>query len=505
MRIFELTTTVVLVAYLTYQISPHRDNYSCFACLPLVCLPIIILHLIIESARWEMLPIYLVFIAATYQAVASQWAMDVQTHYIINVLGLGCVGVGIVLSTVFPVFELPSPTGPYPVGTTSRLFIDRGRTNPADLGGPRELMVQIWYPTDRSSMGKVAAYQQRATTTVWDARFSLAKTHSIIDASLRKSQSRYPVLLYAPSWNGMRTENTHLAEELASRGYVIVGIDHPYSSFATVFPDGHVIRSRLLDEDFYSTESSFNRFLETAETEIQARTDDVRFVVNALGQLDEADSADLFANRLDLDRLGIFGFSLGGGVAAQACWRDSRFKACLNMDGFMAGESLKQRGIAPLFFMSEADPIDPQRSSELSLPKRREKALDWEQFVQARKLFSTFGGYWLTIKPAKHFNFSDYAFSSPIHFFSRSGAIDPVRVAGTIDRYAFAFFELYLRGNNHKWLEEPVGDLAEYRFEKAGSASEGSNSSPQAVATDPHSGGRIDNKPIDDPGLTKKD
>jgi dienelactone hydrolase len=264
----------------------------------------------------------------------------------------------------------------------------------------------------------------------------------------------------------MRTENTHLAEQLASQGYVVVGIDHPYGSYATVLPDGQVIKSKLLDEDFYSTEASFNRFLKTAETEIRTRADDARFVVDALEELDAAGPTEPFAHRLDLNRVGIFGFSLGGGVAAQTCWLDRRFKACLNMDGFMACESLEHGAIAPLFFMSEIDPVPADGLEQLSLSKRREKALDWEQFTQARKLFSTFGGYWLTIKPSKHFNFSDYVFSSPIHFFSRSGAIDPTRAARTIDRYSFAFFELYLRGGNQPLLDELIRDSAEIRFEK---------------------------------------
>ncbi|OAF13569.1 hypothetical protein AYJ54_43345 [Bradyrhizobium centrolobii] len=473
MRILELTTAVGLIAYLACQLSPHRDGYPWLAYLPFLCVAIIVLHLMLEGARWEMLPIYFVAMASIYQEVAPQWTTDVQAQYVVGLIGLCCIGIGILLSTVFPVFELLPPTGPYLVGTSIRHFVDRSRTDPENPSNPRELMVQIWYPADRSFKGRVAAYQQRATTTVWDARFSLAKTHSIVDATLAASQTRYPLLLYAPSWNGMRTENTHLAEQLASHGYVVVGIDHPYSSFATVFPDGRIIKSKLLDEDFYSTEQSFSRFLVTAETEIRTRADDARFVLNALEKIDVADQGEPFADRLDLDHVGIFGFSLGGGVAAQACWLDRRFKACLNMDGLMAGESLKHGAIAPLFFMSEVDPSPPDSVAEISPSRRREKALDWEQFVQARKLFSTFGGYWLTIKPAKHFNFSDYAFSSPLHFFSRSGAINPARAARTIDQYALAFFESYLKGDFQPLLEEPTRDLAEIRFEKSAIDPEG--------------------------------
>jgi dienelactone hydrolase len=467
MRILELSAVVTLIAYVAYELSPYRNDYLWLAYLPLLCIPIVALHLWLEGPRWEMVPIYFVFVASVYQEIAPQWTMDVQAQYVVAVIGLCCIGVGILLSTIFPVFQLPPPTGPYAVGTSIRHLVDESRADPVKPGAPRELMVQIWYPAERGSKGRVALYQERATTTLWDARFSLAKTHSVIDATLRASETRYPVLLYAPSWNGMRTENTHLAEQMASQGFVVVGIDHPYSSFATVFPDGRVITSKLLDEDFYVTEASFDRFLKTAETEIRTRADDARFVLNALEKLDAVDEGGPFAHRLDLDHVGIFGFSLGGGVAAQACWLDRRFKACLNMDGLMAGESFKRGAIAPLFFMSEVDPSPPGYFAGISPAKSREKALDWEQFVQARKLFSTFGGYWLTIKRAKHFNFSDYAFSSPLHFFSRSGVINPTTAARTVDQYAFAFFEYYLKGDSHPLLEEPTSDLTEIRFEKS--------------------------------------
>ena len=36
---------------------------------------------------------------------------------------------------------------------------------------------------------------------------------------------RFPVLIFAPSWTGRRNQNTVQAEELASHGFVVVGIE----------------------------------------------------------------------------------------------------------------------------------------------------------------------------------------------------------------------------------------------------------------------------------------
>ncbi|WP_407152755.1 alpha/beta hydrolase family protein [Bradyrhizobium sp. ORS 86] len=466
MRTLELSVAVGLFVYLADQLSGHRHGYLGLHYLPFICVAAAVAHVWFEGYRWQMLPIYLVVAGCAMQAIVPRWTSDVQLQYFSCLTGLFLLGGGVVLSTVFPVFELPAPDGLYAVGTEVRHVVDLHRLEPAEPSNPRELMLQIWYPAGRSVKTELAPYQERATTTGWDAHFSLAKTHSAIDAPLAVSESRYPVVLYAPSWTGMRTENTHLAEQLASHGYVVVGMDHPYSSLATAFPDGRVIRTKLSDEGFYSSDRSFRRFLETAEMEIRIRADDARFVLDTLHDLNEADPHGRFTDRLNLNQIGIFGFSLGGGVAAQACWLDHRFKACLNMDGLMAGESLSRGTNAPLFTMSEADPLPPDSLANITPTKRREMTLDREQFVQMRALLSTYGGYWLTIKRAKHFNFSDYPFSSPIRLFGRSGAIAPTKAAQIVDKYALAFFACYLKGTTQPTLEDAPIDAPDFQFQK---------------------------------------
>ncbi|MEH2544094.1 dienelactone hydrolase [Bradyrhizobium sp. AZCC 2262] len=454
MRILELSIVAALLGYIVNLLSPYRGEYLWFGFVPLLCLLAVALHLVVEGYRWQMLPIYSVLCACLLYETVPSLITDVQAQYFAGLVALCCLGAGIVLSTAFPVFQLPPPTGPHAVGTQIRHLVDDKRRYSADPNSPRELMVQIWYPAAASARGRVAPYRESVTTTLQDARFSLVKTHSIIDAPLAGFQTRYPLLLYAPSWNGMRTENTLLAEEFASHGYIVAAIDHPYSSLATAFPDGRVVRTKLLDEDFYSSETTFSGFLKTAEMQIRIRTDDVRLVLDTFEDFERADPEGLLTHHLDLDHTGIFGFSLGGGVAAQASWLDRRLKACVNMDGLMAGESLERGTIAPLFFMSEAAPPSPSSIPDANPSTRRELVLDWEQFVQMRKLFTTYGGYWLTIPTAKHFNFSDYAFSSPLRIFNLSGPIVPANAARSISRYALAFFDQHLKRIDQSLLTE---------------------------------------------------
>jgi dienelactone hydrolase len=467
MRFLELSIVIGLLGYVVHLLSPTRTGYLWFNFIPWLCLACVALHLVIEGYRWQMLPVYAVLCTGILREAVPGLIVDVQAQYLAGIMALCCLGFGIILSTVFPVFELPPATGPLAVGTQVRHLIDNNRREPANLNSQRELMVQFWYPAKTSAGGRVAPYRESATTTFQDARFALVKTHSIVGAPLVDSQVRYPVVLYVPSWDGMRTENTFLAEELASHGYIVVGIDHPYSSLATAFPDGRVVRTNLLDEDFYSSDVAVSEFLKTAETQIRIRADDARFVLDTLQNIDAADPTKLLTSHLDLDHIGIVGFSVGGGVAAQACWLDRRLKACVNLDGMMAGESLEEGAKAPLLFVNEKDPPSPESVPNASPSKHRELVLDWKQFLQMRKLLSRYGGYWLTFPKVKHFNFSDYAFSSPLRIFSLSGPIVPTTAARTFSRYTLAFLDQYLKGIDQPLLNDRAPHAPEVLFERS--------------------------------------
>jgi len=454
---------VGLFGYLLHLLSPDRTEYGWISWCLWLCVPILAWHLHAEGYRWQMLPVYIVLAAGIVSQMLPGLMTDPELQYATAVLMLGVLGGGIVLSTVFPVFQLPAPTGPYQVGTQVRHFVDDSRREPALPERARELMVQIWYPAATSG-GEQAAYRERATTSVTSAQFALVKTHALVGPPLASVQPRYPVLIYEPSWDGMRTENTALSEELASHGYIVVGIDHPYGSSTTVFPDGRIVRTALSDEHAYDSEAGYQDFVRTIEAQIMLRTADLRFVLDRLGALDASDPEALLSGRLDLGRIGVFGFSLGGGVAAQASWSDPRLKACIDMDGVMAGESLLDGARVPLLLMAGPDPVPPGEVPNATPAQRREMGYEWEQFVQIKKLLQAHGGYWLSITHVQHFNFSDKAFSSPLRKLNQAGRISPQRAARIIREYALAFFDRHLKGLAQPLLDRSHSDL-EYRFE----------------------------------------
>ena len=145
---------------------------------------------------------------------------------------------------------LPEPTGPYPAGTVSVWLTDTSRPDPWVPGvNARELMVSLWYPAVPSD-GRRARYMtpaeselhlaSRAIAGIPPDLLSTVKTNAVCDARPAGRQHSLPLVVLSPGFTSSRSTLTALAEDLASHGYVVAGIDHTYESHATAFPDGRV-------------------------------------------------------------------------------------------------------------------------------------------------------------------------------------------------------------------------------------------------------------------------
>ena len=149
---------------------------------------------------------------------------------------------------------LPGPTGRYPIGTLTRHWVDHDRREifAGPDGGPRELMVQVWYPARAGATSPRAPYVDDARTLerlallmglprrAFEGLASVL-THAVRDAPVADDGLAYPVLLFSHGRCGVREHNTFQVEELASHGYVVVTIDHPYAASGVRFPDGRLV------------------------------------------------------------------------------------------------------------------------------------------------------------------------------------------------------------------------------------------------------------------------
>ena len=392
-----------------------------------------------------------------------------------NLFGLILLGCANLLSAILPVFKFPTPTGPYRVGTVSMRLVDNSRAEMLSKKPQpyRELMIQIWYPAEPATGAAVDRYlsnldgpnaaelKQQIYGTLL-RQLDLVKTHACREAPLSAAKPRYPVLIFSPAWSGARNQNTFQVGEFASHGFVAVGIDHTYCSGVTVFPDGRIeYSSSDLDLDF-KTPEGVRRYLTNADAQIQIRTQDASFVLNELEKMNATNSSGLFAGRLDISRVGIFGHSFGGAVAAQACFVDKRFKAGLNMDGMLFQESARLPVEQPFMFMNsdEARPTKEQMARDTYVKMVGDSWEVQDDFLKRN------GGYNLTLRDAKHINFSDNALFSPLRRLTGAGRINAHRCMAVVNGYSLAFFRKYLEDAPNQILDGPSSDYPEVTFEK---------------------------------------
>jgi len=253
--------------------------------------------------------------------------------------------------------QLPKPTGALGIGTTDYHLIDTHRherhsNNPNDH---RELMLQIWYPGRITGNEEKALYAHpvivesvikqlqeppaHIPADKLDYLYTL-RTHSVKNAPILAGH--YPVIIFSPGGGASLNMYTSLLEELASHGYIVVGLNHPYVTDKVIFPDGRIItEEKIVDQD----QRRKNR-----ETECRVWVQDIQFVVDQLLKMN-ADEKSMLHNKLDLAHLGVFGHSFGGSASVGACQIDTRFKAGADIDGKLYDLNQEQPLRTPFMFI----------------------------------------------------------------------------------------------------------------------------------------------------------
>jgi len=143
--------------------------------------------------------------------------------------------------------SLPRPTGSDAVGLDTLHLVDASRPDPwVPQSGPRQLMVSMYYPA-LPLTGRPAPYlspaEAQALITFADldeviSATTLAGTRTWARIGAVPLPGRYPLVVLSTGFSVPRYELTGLAEDLASKGFVVASIDHAYESTATQFPGG---------------------------------------------------------------------------------------------------------------------------------------------------------------------------------------------------------------------------------------------------------------------------
>lgn len=472
MRALETLLTLLNAVYLLFQGMPRREANRQVQYLPLMGVLAAVLQLAVEKPRWQMIPMYtLTFALLAHTLIffinnSAERRLELGKKW--GITGWIFLTFAILLPFLVPIPELPEPTGPFPVGTTSFFWVDESREEyyaDTDSSPKRQIMVQAWYPAAPYPEAPTAPYLQGLPliaeslarrynlTPFLFSYIDLMRTHAYLDAPLAEDEPGYPVLVFSHGWFGFRSQSTYLMEELASQGYIIFSVDHTYGALATVFPDGEVVLSNSEALPHGVPDAQYIRAIQKLG---DTWVGDLRFVLDQVERLNSGELASPFEGQLDLSRLGIFGHSTGGGAAVEACWLDERCQAGLAMDAWLEPYSSKmaQEGLVKPFLFLE--------SENWSGDTEDENTILFSQLYD----HTTSDIYLLTISGSKHFDFADIPALTPL--VSLSSLNPPLygrRILEITSTYSLAFFERYLEGEDQPLLESPSPDFPEVRYE----------------------------------------
>lgn len=144
----------------------------------------------------------------------------------------------------------------------------------------RKLTVEVWYPAtdDASGSTSLRAFIRDGKTEV------TLEGQGIRDAAPKKPDSAYPLIIVSHGYPGNRFLMSHLAENLASKGYVVASIDHLESTYRTQAAFGSTLVNRSFDQ---------------------------LFVLDEIDRMSK-DDGHFLSGMADASTAGIIGYSMGG-------------------------------------------------------------------------------------------------------------------------------------------------------------------------------------------------
>ncbi|MBO5154266.1 MAG: dienelactone hydrolase family protein [Eubacterium sp.] len=337
--------------------------------------------------------------------------------------------VSLVPAFIFTEYAGLETSGEYEVAQAAAILIDKDRVETFETDGSnREIPVHFYYP----------------------------KTDVI-------AQSSCPVVLFSHGAFGYYESNTSTYMELASNGYVVISLDHPYHSFFTEDTDGKLITvdPAFLQEVMYVNENN------TPETDIhdlshkwlEIRTADISCVLDSVEEAkqsgtvndawfieneEEKSAIESVLAMADVDKIGLMGHSLGGAASVSVGRYRDDVDAVIDLDGTMLGEQI---GYADGKYQYEEEPYPVPLF-----------ALDSEShyYYEGQKYGNLYVNHYVLehavdakhefIAGAAHMNFTDLPlFAPPLASMLGTGTVDATECIETMNAMVLEYMNCYLK------------------------------------------------------------
>lgn len=332
-------------------------------------------------------------------------------------------------------------SGPYKVIESDIILVDASRVETFETdGSKREVPAHFFYPENINEL----------------------------------EEKSLPLIVFSHGAFGYYQSNMSTYMELASNGYVVVSLDHPYHSFFTKDTDGKTI---TVDPNFFQTAMNVGNS-DVSESEVyditskwmELREDDVNFVLDTIIEASETNelgdewflsdaNEDMICDiikHIDITRIGVIGHSLGGATAVNVGRREDVL-AVVDLDGTMIGE---ETGVKDGIIQVDETPYDTPLLS-IDNDEHHFSRIECEEtgVVYANNIIldNATEGFETYVEGSGHMNFTDLPLISPtLASLLGTGDVDSEECMMKINSITLKFFDCYLKGSGDFAVDEKI-------------------------------------------------
>lgn len=319
-------------------------------------------------------------------------------------------------------------TGTYDVKMTKAILVDENRVETFENDGSnREVPIYFYYP-DTENTG----------------------TES------------FPLIIFSHGAFGYYQSNTSTYMELASHGYVVISMDHPYHSFFTEDTEGNLItvdpefmqEVMLVNQEDISEEEVFNlscKWMEIRTGDMNFVLDSVKEAVDDDTQVDEwfVESEEVknaitdLLSMINTEKIGLTGHSMGGATSVTIGRTRDDISAVIDLDGTMLGEQIGYEN-GEYQYYEDAYPVPLMVVDNEEHYKQGDDSglLYVNGFILENAVESTH----TYIAGSGHMNFTDLPLFSPVlSSLLGTGTVDATECVLEMNEMVLQFFDTYLK------------------------------------------------------------
>jgi dienelactone hydrolase len=318
----------------------------------------------------------------------------------------------VIPAIIFPQFKPIEATGNLAIKTVSYTWSDTSRKEIySDQGVDRKVTVQFWYPDNTDN------------------------------------NEKYPLLVFSHGSFGFRGSNLSTFENLVSRGYVVCSIDHTNYAFFTKQTDGSMV---LADMEFINNAMAVEngeydelKTYQLTQEWLNYRLADANFVLDEILDRVKRNNVDEVYQTINSDKIGLFGHSIGGAMAAELGRDREDIDAAIVVDGTMLGEEIDfEDGKAVL----NSEPYPIPLLNIYNEEHYREAAKEGNTYPNTAAALNAVDAKDVVVKGSGHLNFTDLPMFSPfLAGLLGTGEVDSRYCIETMNQVILDYFDYYLK------------------------------------------------------------